>query len=84
MLRFVRIVLLLVLLVAASSWLKAEEKNTEQEEAIAAIQKMKGSVALDTKRPGKPVIEVHLFGGKTAGIGLACIALGGIGHLSQK
>jgi hypothetical protein len=48
-----------------------EDKSAQQEEAIAAIQKMKGRVEVDAKRPGKPVIKVHLFGGKTAGIGLA-------------
>ena len=29
---------------------------------------------VDTKRPGKPVTKVHLYAGKTAGIGLAPLA----------
>ena len=37
-------------------------------------QKMKGRVEVDAKRPGKPVVKVHLYGGKTAGIGLAPLA----------
>ncbi len=45
-----------------------------QDEAIAAIKKMKGFVEIDPQRPGKPVIRVHLFGGKTAGIDLAPLA----------
>jgi Leucine-rich repeat (LRR) protein len=48
--------------------------SAQQEEAIAAIKQMKGFVVLDAKRPGKPVTEVHLYAGKTAGIGLAPLA----------
>jgi internalin A len=70
----VRIVLIPVLVVASVTWAAGEEKNAEQEEAIAAIKKMNGYVDVDAKRPGKPVIRVHLFGGKTAGIGLAPLA----------
>ncbi len=66
-----RILLVPVLLVIAGPLAAADEKNAEQEEAIAAIKKMKGFVVYDRKRPGKPVIRVHLFEGKTAGIGLA-------------
>ena len=66
--RFVRIVLFHAVLVAAP-WAAAEEKNAEQEKAIAAIKQMKGFVEFDTQRPGKPVTKVHLYAGKTAGIG---------------
>jgi hypothetical protein len=58
------------LLVTSGLW-AAEEKNAAQEEAVAAIQKMKGFVVTDKNRPGKPVTQVHLYAGKTAGIGLA-------------
>ena len=54
-------VLLPVLLLAAGPWPWAaavEERNAEQEEAIAAIKKMDGFVEIDAKRPGKPVIRV--------------------------
>ena len=74
MMRFVQIVLVHVLLVATGQWAAAAEKNAEQEEAIAAIKQMKGFVVSDPKRPGKPVIEVHLYAGKTAGIGSAPLA----------
>src|SRR5262245_50254960 len=74
MTRFVQIVLLHALLMAVGSWAAAGEKSKEQEEAIAAIKKMKGRVEFDTKRPGKPVTKVHLYAGKTAGIGLAPLA----------
>jgi Leucine-rich repeat (LRR) protein len=62
--------LLCALLVTSGLW-AAEEKNAAQEEAVAVIQKMKGFVVTDKDRPGKPVTEVHLYAGKTAGIGLA-------------
>ena len=52
----------------------AAEKNAEQEEAIAAIKKMGGFVDTDPQRPGDPVVRVHLFAGKTAGVGLAPLA----------
>ncbi len=71
---FVRFVLVLVLMAASFTWAAGEEKNAEQEEAIAAIKKMNGDVDVEAKRPGKPVIRVHLFEGKTAGIGLAPLA----------
>jgi Leucine-rich repeat (LRR) protein len=58
-------------LLVTSGLCVAEEKNVAQEEAVAAIQKMKGFVVTDKSRPGKPVTEVHLYAGKTAGIGLA-------------
>lgn len=70
----VRIVLVPVLVVASVMWAAGKEKNAKQEEAIAAIQKMTGYVDVDAKRLGKPVIRVHLFEGKTAGIGLAPLA----------
>lgn len=63
-----------VLLMAAVTWARADEKNGDQEAAIAAIKKMNGFVDIDPRRPGKPVIRVHLFQGKTAGIGLAPLA----------
>ncbi|MCE9608117.1 MAG: hypothetical protein K8U03_24795 [Planctomycetia bacterium] len=66
-----RLLLLSVSVFVATSPAAADEKNVAQEEAIAAIRKMKGNVKIDDKRPGKPVTEVHLFGGKTKGIGLA-------------
>jgi hypothetical protein len=74
MTRYVRMVLFPVLVVAVAAWASAQDKNTEQEEAIAAIKQMKGSVDIDPRKPGKPVIRVHLFEGKTAGIGLAPLA----------
>src|SRR5579872_3327912 len=74
MTRFVQIVLLPALLVAVGSRVEAQEKNAEQEEAIAAIKQMAGFVEVDPKRPGKPVTKVHLYAGKTAGIGLAPLA----------
>ena len=74
MTRFVQIVLLPALLVAVGPRATAGETSAEQEEAIAAIKKMKGFVEFDTQRPGKPVIKVHLYAGKTAGIGLAPLA----------
>ena len=75
MTRFMQIVLFPALLAAACSWATAEEKkNPEQEEAVAAIKKMKGNVEYDMLRPGMPVTKVHLFGGKTVGIGLAPLA----------
>lgn len=70
----VRIALFIVVVVAAAAWASAQDKNAEQQEAIDAIKKMKGSVDIDAKRPGKPVIRVHLYQGKTAGIGLAPLA----------
>src|SRR5437762_3402719 len=73
MTRFFQILLLQALLLA-DGLSAAEESNAQQEEAIAAIKQMKGSVVVDTKRPGKPVTEVHLYAGKTAGIGLAPLA----------
>jgi hypothetical protein len=74
MTRLVQIVLLSVLLAATCTRSAAEEKNAEQEKAVAAIKQMKGFVEYDRKRPGMPVTEVHLFEGKTAGIGLAPLA----------
>ena len=65
--RFLPVLLLLTFAGSAV----AEEKNAAQEEAIAAIKKMKGDVVVDRKRPGQPVTEVHLYAGRTAGIGLA-------------
>jgi len=72
--RFVQIVLFHGLLVVAGPWAAAEEKNVEQEKAIAAIKQMKGFVEFDTKRPDKPVTKVHLYAGKTSGIGLGPLA----------
>jgi Leucine-rich repeat (LRR) protein len=74
MTRFVLIVLLQVLMAATGSWAAAGEQGNEQEEAVAAIKQMKGRVEVDTQRPGKPVTKVHLYAGKTAGIGLAPLA----------
>jgi Leucine-rich repeat (LRR) protein len=74
MTRLVQIVPLQALLVAVGSWAAAGEKGNEQEQAVAAIKQMKGYVVYDRQRPGKPVTEVHLFEGKTAGIGLAPLA----------
>ena len=71
MTRFVQFVLPGVLLVLAGPWTAAGDRKAEQEEAIAAIKRMKGSVEFDTQRPDKPVTKVHLYAGKTAGIGLA-------------
>ena len=73
MTRFVLIILFHALFVAAGLS-AAEVSNAQQEEAVAAIKQMKGSVVVDTQRPGKPVTEVHLYAGKTAGIGLAPLA----------
>ncbi len=69
-----RIVIGLALVAAAATQSPAAENNAEQDAAIAAIKKMNGSVDIDPRRPGKPVIRVHLFEGKTAGIGLAPLA----------
>jgi len=53
--RFVQIVLSCALLVSVGLRSAAEEKNAEQEGAIAAIKQMKCLVEFDTQRPGKPV-----------------------------
>lgn len=74
MMRFVRIVLFQVFLATGILSAAVEEKNAEQEAAVAAIKQMKGFVEYDRQRPGMPVTKVHLFGGKTAGIGLAPLA----------
>jgi Leucine-rich repeat (LRR) protein len=74
MTRLAQILLLHVFLAAAGTLAAAADKETEQEEAIAAIKKMKGFVEYDAQRPGKPVTKVHLYAGKTAGIGLAPLA----------
>jgi hypothetical protein len=71
---YIRIMLSPVLVATTAVCASAQDKNAEQEEAIAAINKMNGSVDIDQKRPGKPVIRVHLFEGKTVGIGLAPLA----------
>jgi hypothetical protein len=65
----VRIVLLPAVLVTLGPWAEGD-RTAEQEETIAAIKKMKGFVEFDTQRLDKPVTKVHLFAGKTAGIGL--------------
>src|ERR1043165_8458769 len=67
-------VLMCVLLFASGALTAQETGNAEQEAAIAAIKMMKGRVEVDAQRPGKPVIQVHLYAGKTAGIGLAPLA----------
>src|SRR5436190_19157932 len=67
-------VLCFLLLMAGGVCAAQEGRNVEQDEAIAAIQKMKGRMEVDPQRPGKPVIKVHLYAGKTAGIGLAPLA----------
>jgi len=74
MTRFMQIALFSALLAAACTWAGADEKKTEQEKAVAAIKQMKGFVEYDRQRPGAPVTKVHLFRGKTAGIGLAPLA----------
>jgi Leucine-rich repeat (LRR) protein len=71
--RFTPVVLLLAVTVAVTAW-PAAGQGTEQDEAVAAIRRMKGGVEFDPKRPGKPVTKVHLYAGKTAGIGLAPLA----------
>ena len=46
------------LLFAAWTW--AAEPQTEQDKAIAAIEKLGGKVTVDEKSPGKPVNSVDL------------------------
>ena len=40
----------------------ASQRSGAEKTAIAAIKKLGGGVTIDDKRPGKPVIEVILFG----------------------
>jgi len=42
----------------------AQSQNSEQERAIARIEKLGGKVEVDDKSPGKPVIKVDLHGTK--------------------
>src|SRR5262245_8984019 len=88
MTRFVRTVLLPALLVLVAPWAAAEDKKAEQDEAIAAIKKMKGALESDTARRDTPLTQVQLDAGKTSRIGLAPLAklpeIGWIGlHLSD-
>jgi hypothetical protein len=50
----------------ACSCVFGQESNPEQEQIVAMIKKMGGEVAIDKSRPGKPVVEIHLYQGKTA------------------
>ena len=50
---------ILVLVLTAQAAAQEKAKPT-QEQAIAAIKKLGGSVTLDEKKPGKPVIVVDL------------------------
>src|SRR4051794_1794138 len=54
----------------ACCWTCGHEQAGDESQAIAAIQKMGGQVVRDQKRTSKPVTEVHLYAGKTKGIGL--------------
>jgi len=47
-----------------------QEPEDEQQQLIAAIRRMGGDVRIDYARPDKPVVQIHLYKGKTAGIGL--------------
>ncbi len=40
----------------------AQDKETERDQAVAVIQKLKGKFAVDDKSPGKPVVKVDLHG----------------------
>ena len=68
-----RILFCVAILLIVGSPLPADEKNDEQEMAIATIKKMGGNVGIDAKAPGKPVVKVFLYGGKIAGTGLECL-----------
>ena len=57
-------------MLAACSAVSGDEPESEQDQLIATIQRMGGSVTIDDTRPDKPVVKVHLYKGKTAGIGL--------------
>jgi hypothetical protein len=39
---------------------RAQERETEQERAIAAVKKLGGTITLDDKNPGKPLVSVDL------------------------
>src|SRR5262245_6742291 len=60
---------LLWVLIACRSVVGAEP-NHEQDALIALIKKMGGDVRFDVSRPEKPVVQIHLYKGKTAGVGL--------------
>jgi len=53
--------LVLAVAVQAAAKDKAKPAST-QKQAIAAIKKLGGSVTVDEKSPGKPVVGVALFG----------------------
>ncbi len=45
--------------------------NDDQAQAVAEIEKMGGTVAVDEKSPGKPVIGVDFSDAKVTDVGLA-------------
>ncbi|HKB37026.1 MAG TPA: hypothetical protein VKD72_11265, partial [Gemmataceae bacterium] len=63
---------LLVLAVAGCSGKPEPEKNEQpgvkdEQSAVKAIEKLGGTVRVDAKRPGKPVVDVDLSGTTVAG-----------------
>lgn len=72
--RFLPFVWCNTLLLIACSLSLAQQTYPGQDEAIAAIRKMGGGVEIDLQLPGKPVVKIMLYKGRTAGIGLAPLA----------
>ena len=70
MIHSVLTLILPVYILLACSLVVGQEPKSEQEQLIAKIKGMGGDVSIDNTRPGKPVVKIHLFQGKTAGIGL--------------
>jgi hypothetical protein len=72
--RIILFPMLTLTLLFAPALCRTAEPNTDQAQAIAAIERLGGNVIVDDKSPGKRVIAVNLMGTRVTDAGLEQLA----------